>query len=47
VQQHALDVLAGADQVGLVVGAGARVVQFVERLDVDAVHLPGDRLDVE
>ncbi len=47
VNQDALDVLAGADKVVLVIGTGAGVVQFVERADFDAVGFLGNRTDFE
>jgi hypothetical protein len=35
--QHAFDVLARADEVGGVIGAGAGVAEFVERVNLDAI----------
>ncbi|MBA4379756.1 MAG: hypothetical protein C0393_03580 [Anaerolinea sp.] len=40
VEQHALDVFAGADQVGLVIGAGARVLHLVQRANFYAIGRP-------
>jgi hypothetical protein len=36
-EQDALNVLAGADQVGLIVGTGATVLKLGEGADLDAV----------
>ena len=45
IDQHAFDVLARADEVGAVIGAGAGVAQFVERVNFDAIGVAGQRRD--
>jgi hypothetical protein len=46
-EDHAFDVFAGADQIGLVIGAGAGVLQLVQRADLHPVGASADRFDLE
>ena len=45
--EYALDMLAGADQVGFVIWAGAGILQLVQRADLHQVGTSADRFDLE